>query len=182
MPGEQKTRRLPLITPLECPNCRAPIARIRVFLRTAWSRWRCDTCDALLGVDTRRRVLAIVPWTAIVIVLVLILRVTQFGLFIAGPILLGLAIFHFFIFDRVVVHERTGVRCRQCGYDLHGQTDDRCPECGETFDRDRLETDEAGVTGKHSSRAWIGIALGVIIGGITLLLVGLIVFQKMRGP
>ena len=34
--------------------------------------------------------------------------------------------------------ESTGLRCPHCDYDLTGLTEDRCPECGEAFDRELL--------------------------------------------
>lgn len=34
--------------------------------------------------------------------------------------------------------------CVKCGYDLRGQTEPRCPECGESFDPELLREDQAG--------------------------------------
>ena len=123
-----------LLPPVECPNCRQGITRMRLFWRTAWSRWRCPGCGALLGTDTKRRLLAIGPWIAIMFILLFVFRAANLGAPFVLPVLLGAAIVNFALFDRIVLHERTGFRCRRCGYDLTGQSDDRCPECGETFD------------------------------------------------
>ena len=117
----------------ECPNCHCPVSRLRLFFTTMWGRWRCSGCGALLGIDVRRRLLAIIPWLAIVILLVGVFRITNLGYAIWLPTLIGSALVNFFLFDRPVVHERTGFRCRSCGYDLQGQMESRCPECGAEF-------------------------------------------------
>lgn len=31
--------------------------------------------------------------------------------------------------------------CKKCGYDLRGLTEHRCPECGQSFDPQRMESD-----------------------------------------
>jgi hypothetical protein len=46
---------------------------------------------------------------------------------------------YFVLFERTRVLERKGFRCRQCGYDLQGQLEPRCSECGLGFN----ETEKA---------------------------------------
>jgi hypothetical protein len=38
----------------------------------------------------------------------------------------------------------TGMRCQECGYNVTGLTDNRCPECGTEFDPDLLQRIAAG--------------------------------------
>lgn len=39
--------------------------------------------------------------------------------------------------------------CIQCGYDLQGQTEPRCPECGTSFDSKLLNSQNIGATHEH---------------------------------
>ena len=169
--------------PVECPNCRQPIARYRLFFRTAWSRWRCDGCGSLLGIDIRRRFLAVIPWIAILFFLLRVVHITRLGLLIALPTIICAGLLNFFLLDRAVVHERTGFRCRKCGYDLQGQTESRCPECGLVFDSAELATYKAkpDMVRKPQSRWGFRIATALLIGLITaLLIMGLIFFRAGR--
>ncbi|MFH1417761.1 MAG: hypothetical protein ABII12_05670 [Planctomycetota bacterium] len=127
----------------ECPNCHKPIPRLSLFVKAMWTRWRCAGCGALLGIDVRRRLLAVVPWIGILALLLFVVRITTLAYPLALLIVCIAGVLNFCLFDRVVVHERTGFRCRQCGYDLQGQTEGRCPECGAKFDMDGLSAHKA---------------------------------------
>ena len=169
-----------MLSPVECPNCRQPIARHRLFFSTAWSRWRCEGCDALLGVDLKRRFLAIIPWIAILFFLLQVVHITRLGLLIALPTIIVAGMLNFFLFDRAVVHERTGFRCRKCGYDLQGQTEARCPECGLEFDSADLDTykSKPGTVRKSQSRLGFRIATALLIVLLTALLITGLVFLR----
>jgi len=168
--------------PVECPNCRQPIPRVRLFFTTVWGRWRCSGCGSLLGIDVRRRLLAMIPWIGILIILVGVLRITSLDYAIALPTLLGAAIVNFFLFDRAVVHERTGYRCRQCGYDLQGQVEPRCPECGSEYDPSELEAFKAGGPKKASSVTWYRswLVLTIVMSIALLLTLGGVLHLKAR--
>lgn len=125
--------------PVDCPNCHGPISRFRLFRTTAFGRWRCKHCDALLAVDTRRRMLGILA--AILLPLAMIIPL-EMGILparsavvlpftILGTILIVLAL------DRPLLIQRAGFRCRSCGYDLRGQVVPRCPECGTELDEEQ---------------------------------------------
>lgn len=157
--------------PVECPNCRQPIPRIRLFLTAAWGRWRCSGCGALLGIDVRRRLLATIPWVGILFFLMFVARITSLGYAIAVPMLLAAGMLNYFLFDRAVVHERTGFRCRGCGYDLQGQVEPRCPECGSEFDLTELATHKAGGPKAPPATPWYRSALAVtLVMSIALIL------------
>ena len=167
--------------PPDCPNCRQTIPRIRLLFTTAWTRWRCSGCSSLLGVDVRRRLLAIIPcWIAILFVLIFEVRITRMGDAVVLSVLIGAGFLNFFLFDRAVVREGTGFRCRQCGYDLQGQVEARCPECGSAFDPAELAAYRANglKTPPAARRSWIrfaGVHAAIIL---TVLLIGSILYLK----
>lgn len=165
--------------PVECPNCREPIPRLRLFMTSAWGRFNCSRCGALLGIDVTRRLLAMIPWLVIVMLLLSVARISSLGWVVAVPVLLVVCLANFFLFDRAVVHERTGFRCRQCGYDLQGQSEARCPECGSPFDLAELAVFKAGGT-PAPPRASLSrrVLIAVILVAITLLLVSGILYTK----
>ena len=169
--------------PVECPNCREPIPRIRLFLTTAWGRWRCSRCGSLLGIDVRRRFLAMIPYFGILILLFAFGGVTAHSLAIGLPIIVGIGLINFMLLDRPVVHERTGFRCRKCGYDLQEQVEARCPECGSEFDSNKLAAHKAGGPGRPPTVSWSGwrIAGVVLLIALTILLVlGLVYLRRAR--
>jgi len=60
---------------------------------------------------------------------------------VVGGLIGGFAGSAFYFFRRRIarslrqqLRDRGVVLCIQCGYDLRGQTENRCPECGERFD------------------------------------------------
>jgi hypothetical protein len=170
--------------PVECPNCRQPIPRSRLFFTTAWGRWRCSACGSLLGINVRRRLLATIPWICILFLLIGVARITSYGVLIAGPVIIVAGMLNYFLFDRPVVHERSGYRCRRCGYDLQGQVEARCPECGLEFDMAELDAHRAGglVEPPRPSRSRFGIAFAIVAGVLTVLLgLGVMYTRAVRG-
>jgi hypothetical protein len=167
----------------ECPNCRHPISRARLFSHTAWGRWRCEACGALLGIDKKRRLLALIPYTAIVFGVATLLPRAGLGNFAMIPALLVVLLLFFAVVDRAVLVERTGFRCRQCGYDLQGQVEGRCPECGSEFDLGEMAKHAARPHARTPERSragvWALIALSLVFGG-TLVLVGLAHYRFWR--
>lgn len=156
---------------------------MRLFLTPAWGRWRCDGCGSVLGISVRRRVLATIPWVGILFVLIGVLRITRLGYAIAIPMLLAAGILNYFLFDRPVLHERTGFRCRRCGYDLQGQVEGRCPECGTEFELAELAAHRASGRRKlpavSRARTWIALAVALILG-LFLATVVVIHFRGVR--
>ena len=154
--------------PSECPNCRAPIPRMRLFMTSIWGRWQCSSCGSVLGIDVRRRLLAMIPYLLLLVVLMKFLNLPGYGLAVALPVVIGAGLLNFFFFDRPVVHERTGFRCRTCGYDLRGQKEGRCPECGADFELEALAAHKTAVPlpPKRVRTGW-RIAALVIASGIS---------------
>lgn len=164
----------------ECPNCRRPIPGLGLFFKSLWSRWRCEGCGSLLGIDVRRRLLATIPWAVILFLLVGVLRVTNLGYAIALPMIIAAGMLNYILFDRAVVHERAGFRCRRCGYDLQGQVEPRCPECGSEFDRAELAAYVARGSQVRSGapRQRSELVFIVIASALTLALIGGLIFTR----
>ncbi len=116
----------------ECPVCRHRINCVRFMLsRKAFS---CSHCRSLLSNDKNRRYFALVP--LMVATVFGSLYLTRSGL--AGdwvPIPLAMAVWFplIIMLDRAIVLERCGFWCIKCGYDLRGQVNPQCPECGREF-------------------------------------------------
>jgi hypothetical protein len=150
----------------ECPACRQPL-RWTYILRTVWSQWRCNACGSLLGIDRKRRVLAIFPFVGMALCLGWLTPRLGLGDLVFLPAIVGLAAPYFLLIDRAVVLERHGLRCQRCGYDLRGQTVPRCPECARELDareRARLEAGaSAGLPVAERPRRRAAIALVIIV-------------------
>ncbi len=175
--------------PAECPNCRQPLAWYRTFITLLWGSWRCASCDALLGVNKRRRLWGMPPWLGIVILLIGPVNITAMGHAIALPTLVVAGLFYFVLYDRAAVLERTGFRCRKCGYDLQGQERGQCPECGEAFSVDDLADYRKGDPESQPRRramGWVGwgalITISLLIVGGTFFVLGLIKYKKSAAP
>lgn len=158
----------------ECPVCRRSL-RWTYMLRPMWSRWRCDGCGSLLGINRKRRLLAILPFVAMVFSISMFVSRMGFGDLAAIPVILVMWMPYFLLVDRAVVVERCGFRCKQCGYDLQGQVVPRCPECGREFDAEERVRLEAGfiVGAPVVARPWRRLAFALLIILPVLVTVGL---------
>lgn len=166
----------------ECPVCRAPLSALRTFLRPAWARWRCAACDSLIGMDTRRRLVALAAWLVLLFGWLWMVRRsgTPEWLSLVAP---GLLCFiQIAWIDRVIVVERVGRHCRNCGYDLRRAADGPCPECGAAIDAEAPV--RADATARPRGRRRAGpllrrVVLGaVILLGLALLAAGIIRFLR----
>lgn len=126
----------------ECPNCRRPLPFKRRFHKT----WTCEQCGSTLTFGGVKPLLPRFAAFAICVVVVfpllsaLIAAVSPLHraprwFYFQLPLLLLVAYPFVKLVDRfmhrtVVILDRTGVHCRQCGYDLEGNVSGKCPECG----------------------------------------------------
>lgn len=167
----------------ECPVCRQPL-RWTYLLRTWWSRWPCGRCGSLLGIDRKRRLLSVLPVVLLALPVSIYLARSGWPDFIALPVILILWLPWSLLMERATVLERRGFRCRQCGYDLRGQTVPRCPECGQEFDAAERAYLETGVfpSGpiRHRSRAWFAVLLLVFAVLLTGLAVGITHYRGVQ--
>lgn len=168
----------------ECPVCRRPISRFRTFTRTAWSRWRCEGCGSLLGVSLKWRLLATIPWIVLILLMLAVLDIMSLGIAIGLPALIVVGMANYMLLERIIVVERCGFRCKGCGYDLRGQVQPACPECGRQFDDE--EIDRMKLTESHAVEArqgrgaavrrWVTVAVMILLG-LAVFVQGLLVFR-----
>ncbi len=119
-----------------CPNCREPVSWWRAFRTPAWGRFTCDICSSILGISLGRRITIVCFWVAIYIGAMAYFGLHRYGPLVQyGSMVASMAVVFYFL-DSIILLERRMFTCRECGYDLHGLTDTRCPECGATFDPD----------------------------------------------
>ncbi|MCZ6817039.1 MAG: hypothetical protein O7F76_10160 [Planctomycetota bacterium] len=107
------------------------------------------------------------------------LHIQSYGPFVAAPLLAVADMINSFAFERIVIIERRGFGCRRCGYDLQGQTEPRCPECGTQFDPDERARIQARIGSAQPPRrrlAWIV----VLINAALLLATGMLVYRTSQ--
>ena len=151
----------------ECPVCRHPVNGARFLLRR--TVWTCPTCGSLLNIDKNRRYLALIPCAAVTLVgVVFLTRSGWGGDWTAVPVAFAAWLSVVLLLDRANVLERRGFWCRQCGYDLRGQVDPHCPECGRDFDSNETAQMELSdptrlVQGQERKRGYLGLILFIAL-------------------
>ena len=167
----------------ECPNCRQLIPWARLFFTPAWGQWRCARCGSLLGINVRRRLLA-VALLCLIFPLVPILKLSFFGYAGAWIVFIAGLVVHFLFFERARLIERTGFRCRRCGYDLRGQVQARCPECSEQFDATEPAFVQADIRKDpppaSRPRFRLGWTLLICVPLTVTLVLGVVYFKRVR--
>ena len=157
--------------PPECPVCRHPLPWTFV-LRPAWSQWRCVVCGSLLAINARRRFLMLIPFVAVLLLIPLLATATGIPPLWAMVVVTLLAVIPI-VLQPPRVRERCGLRCKTCGYDLHGQVVPRCPECGRDLDPEERGFLETGAyptpPGRDRPRRWAILLLILLIAlGLTV--------------
>ena len=125
-----------------------------------------------------------IPYAAAVLILVMVLHVANWGYWLALPVLAAVGYVNFVFFDRAVVLERAGFRCRRCGYDLRGQVQARCPECGEQFDATEPAFAQADIRKDpppaSRPRFRLGWTLLICVPLTVTLVLGVVYFKRVR--
>jgi hypothetical protein len=150
---------------LECPNCREPVSFFRAIRTTAWGRFRCKACGSILGISLKRRLLALIPWAAVIFLLMRVVHIQKYGILAFAVVLAGVFVAIFYFLEDVVLVERRAFCCKKCGYDLQGQVEKRCPECGEPFDaaeKARILA-RAGMPPPKARHRWVMVVLFLLL-------------------
>ncbi len=128
--------------------------------------------------------MATVPWIGIIAFFLIVMNIMSYGTAIALPVLIVFGLSLYMAFERLVVLERCGFRCKDCGYDLRGQVKPSCPECGMTFDDDEIAKMQLANPEAMTERTqhYKGIAKGIGIGlailvGVLLVLQGITIYR-----
>jgi hypothetical protein len=112
-----------------CPACGLRLSRLHCW---HWGRDCCEHCHVGIRIN-RNRSWAVTAACAVVVLAgspgLLLAGVTWWQLMMGSAFLSGLLLV---LLPYVMLYDRTteGVQCQGCGYDLHGITSSRCPECG----------------------------------------------------
>jgi len=128
-----------------------------------------------LGISVKRRLFATIPWIVLVVYLLMVLNIMSWGFTVGVPVLIVIGFANYTFFERIIVHERRGFCCKECGYDLQGQTEAYCPECGRSLDDDEKRmmalTDPGGVVEPVPSASRFRLLLVIVVIALLILAV-----------
>ncbi len=156
----------------ECPNCRESVSFLRSIRTTAWGSFRCKTCGSVLGISFGRRMIAAGIWLALLLFTMEILKLHLMARVWTYSMMLATFFMLLYLCEKVTLLDRRAFTCKQCGYDLHGLQEKRCPECNLEFDPDERERILARISAPPPRRKyrWVAplvvviLALGVAAG------------------
>ncbi len=150
---------------LSCPNCRESVSFLRTLRTSAWGTFSCRACGSVLRISLGRRLLAGGIWFACLLFAMEVLRLHTYGRLVSYGIMGASLLLAMYLFEKVILLDRRAFTCRDCGYDLHGLPEPRCPECGSAFDPDERERVLARVGSPQPKvgRRWIPAAIVVLL-------------------
>jgi len=163
---------------LECPNCREPVSFFRAFRTTALGSFRCKVCGSVLGISFGRRMLALGIWIVTLVFLMAFVHLYSYGTLVYLAVLTGTFLVILRLFEKIVLLDRRAFTCKNCGYDLRGLPENRCPECGTMFDPDERERILARIDSPppRPKRTWVVVLLAIILA--LALALGLLAYRK----
>jgi len=166
---------------LECPVCRQRVSFFRAFRTTAWGRFPCTACRSILGINVKRRFMSLIPFLPVMYILIRVIRVQDYGSdYVLVPVMILVFLLLLRFCERIVVIDERAFNCRECGYDLQGLTEPRCPECGKLFDpmeKERILA-RANLPAPRARGRWILVVLILVF--IATLAAGIYVANRRR--
>lgn len=168
--------------PPQCPNCRRRVSFLRTFSTSALGSFPCPGCGSVLTISFARRIMAAVVWLVLVIGGNELLRVDRWGRLIGYTLMAASLVGILYLFEKIVVIDRRAFTCRECGYDLQGLPEPRCPECGTPFDDSEIARIRAriGLPITKPRRRW-PVVIAVVLLALSVA-AGFIAWQNAAAP
>ncbi|HRW53811.1 MAG TPA: hypothetical protein P5081_13085 [Phycisphaerae bacterium] len=148
---------------LQCPNCRRRVSFYRSIITPAWSSFPCAGCGSTLSVSFARRIMAAALWAAIFLFAGEYLGISRWGRLISYALLGVSLIITLYLFEKIILVDRREFTCLECGYNLKGLTESRCPECGAAFDPSEIEQIRARIGLRRAPPKGRWMAIGAVL-------------------
>ncbi|MCB9852093.1 MAG: hypothetical protein H6819_03285 [Phycisphaerales bacterium] len=150
---------------LQCPNCRERVSFYRAFATPAWGSFTCKSCGSTLTISFGRRIIAAAVWAATFIFASEWFGLYRWGRLIAYPLMALSLVAVLYLFEKIILIDRRAFTCLQCGYDLKGLPENRCPECGTPFDASEIEKIRAriGLRRPKPRNRWIAVIVVILL-------------------
>lgn len=104
-------------------------------------------------------------WLAVLLFTMEVLRLDAWSRFVSYTAMGVAFIAVLYLCEKIVLLDRRAFTCKECGYDLRGLPENRCPECGTTFEpaeRERILARIASPPPKPKQR-WVAVLVVVLL-------------------
>lgn len=169
-----------------CPVCQHKINGIFFMFRPVFMNWTCKGCGSVLTINKARRFTALIPGIILELFIFFICVRLSLNIFITVFVAVFACMAVLLYYDSALILERKGFWCRSCGYDLRGQSEAICPECGTGFTESDIEqmamddpVSKVEKVGKVS-RYWLVLVIVLFVLLLSTFLITLGVFYKTK--